>query len=87
MTGSSLSNSDRGAQAVDGVDDTHVYRRLVVMDPPGMRSLIVELTRMARESSTEAGRNATLVTVARAKRNAQALAAAQAAYAAFDAQG
>jgi hypothetical protein len=57
------------------------------MDPPAMRSLIVELTRISRESSTEAQRQGTPAALARANRDAQILAAAESAYAAFEAQG
>jgi hypothetical protein len=55
------------------------------MDPPAMHSLIVELTRISRESSTDAEREGTPAALARAKRDARAL--AKAASAAFEAQG
>jgi len=60
------------------------YRRLASMDPPAMRSLAAELTRISRESAAAAVEQGTAEAAARAGRHAQRAAAAQAALAAAD---
>ena len=63
------------------------YRRLAAMDPPALRSLVVELTRMAEESAASAVRPGTAEPVARAGRHAERAAAARAALAWVEAEG
>jgi hypothetical protein len=57
------------------------YRRLALIDPPAMRSLIVELSRISAESSALAMRTGTPEAAARAGRDAQRAADAHAALA------
>jgi hypothetical protein len=57
------------------------YRRLAAIDPPVLRSLIVELTRLSDESAASAVREGTAEAATRADRNAQRVAAARAALA------
>jgi hypothetical protein len=57
------------------------YRRLAAIDPPVLRSLIVELTRLSDESAASAVREGTAEAANRADRNAQRVAAARAALA------
>ena len=54
------------------------YRRLATMDPPAMRSLVEELSRISRESSASAAEKPTPEATARAGRDAQRAAAAKA---------
>jgi len=61
------------------------YRRLASMDPPAMRSLAAELTRISRESAAAAIEQGTAEAAAWAGRHAQRAAAAQAAMAALEA--
>jgi hypothetical protein len=70
-------------QANDPIDltGTTPYERLARMDPPALRSLIVELRRISVESAALAARLGTKEASARATRNAQRFAAAQAALA------
>ena len=63
---------------------TKMYERLAAMDPPAMRSLVVELARVADESAATALRQGTRDAAATADRNAQRAAAAQAALATMD---
>ena len=62
------------------------YRRLAAMDPPAMRSLIVELMRLSDDSSVSAMELGSPEAVARADRDARRAAAAQAALAAVEAE-
>lgn len=55
------------------------YRRLAAIDPPVLRSLIVELKRVSDESAASAEREGTAEAVARADRNADRADAARAA--------
>ena len=64
----------------------NIYRRLAAMDPPAMRSLIVELRRLYDESSASAMQQASPEAAARAGRHAQRAAAAQAALASVEAE-
>jgi hypothetical protein len=73
--------SGLAGDSVDVAAVTKTYERLAAMDPPAMRSLVVELTRIAHESSARAVRQGTLEAAARAGRNAQRAAAARAALA------
>ena len=57
------------------------YLRLAAMDLPALRWLIVDLTRVSDESAASAVREGTAEAAARALRNAQRAAAAQAALA------
>jgi hypothetical protein len=61
--------------------DTITYRRLATMDLPVLRSLIVDLRRVSEESAASAVREGTAEAAARANRNAQRAAAAEAALA------
>jgi hypothetical protein len=63
-----------------------LYRRLAVMDPPAMRSLVGELTRISRESAASATQQPTAEATARAGRNARRAAVARAALAAVEAE-
>jgi hypothetical protein len=69
--------SDTARAQADIAADTTTYRRLATMDPPVLRSLIVELRRISDESAASAVREATAEAAARAKRNAQRAAAAE----------
>jgi uncharacterized membrane-anchored protein len=64
--------------------DTTTYRRLATMDLPVLRSLVVDLRRVSDESAASAVREGTAEALARAHRNAQRAAAAEAALAAAD---
>ncbi len=79
VTGLSRMPSETVSQSVDSVALTDAYRRLAAMDPPALRSLIVELSRISHESSALARRRGTPDASARAARDAQRAAAAQAA--------
>ena len=63
----------------------HVCRRLAAIDPPVLRSLIVELTRISAESAAAAAQAGTAEAAALANRNAQRTAAARAALASAEA--
>jgi hypothetical protein len=63
------------------------YRRLAAMDPPAMRSLVVELTRLANDSSASAVQRGTAEAAARAGRNAERAAAARVALASVETEG
>ena len=77
-------SSGAAGQSVDVAAVTKMYERLAAMDPPAMRSLVVELTRIADESAATALRQGTLEATATADRNAQRAAAAQAVLASID---
>jgi hypothetical protein len=62
------------------------YRRLATMDPPAMRSLVEELSRISRESSVAAAQQPTPEATARAGRDAQRADDARAALDLLDAQ-
>jgi hypothetical protein len=74
-------SSDGCGLPQDTATHIHVYRRLAAIDPPALRSLIVELTRLSDESAASAVQEGTAEAVARADRNAQRAAAARAALA------
>ena len=76
--------SGPAGRSVDLAAVTKMYERLAAMDPPAMRSLVVELARIARESSARAVRQETPEATATAGRNAQRAAAAQAALASIE---
>ena len=76
--------SGPAGRSVDLAAVTKMYERLAAMDPPAMRSLIRELTRISQESSAAAVRQGTPEAAARAARNAQRAAAAQAALASIE---
>ena len=63
------------------------YRRLAAMDPPALRSLAGELKRMSDDSLASAGLQAGPAAQARAGRDAQRAAAAQAALACIESEG
>ena len=67
--------------------DAHIdaYRRLAAMDPPVLRSLIVDLKRVSDESAASAARVGTRAAAIRARRNAERAAAAGAALDGVDA--
>jgi hypothetical protein len=73
-------------EAEDLAEVMKTYRRLATMDPPAMRSLIVELMRLSDESSVLAMELGSPKAVARAGRDARRVAAAQAALAAVEAE-
>lgn len=77
-------SSGAPGQSVDVAAVTKMYQRLAAMDPPAMRSLVVELARVADESAATALRQGTVEAAATADRNAQRAAAAQAALATID---
>jgi hypothetical protein len=62
------------------------YRRLATMDPPAMRSLVEELSRIARESSASAAQLRTPEARARAALDVQRAGDARAALDLLDAQ-
>ena len=68
--------------------DAHLdaYRRLATMDPPVLRSLIVDLKRVSDESAALAAREGTRAAAVRARRNAVRAAAARAALDGVDTQ-
>jgi len=74
-------SSDTLRAPADIAADTITYRRLATMDLPVLRSLIVDLRRVSEESSASAVREGTAEALARANRNAQRAAAAEAALA------
>ncbi len=79
MTFKSRAPSDKIRTLDDTRTQIDTYRRLAAMDPPAMRSLIVELMRVSDESAASAVQEGTPEAVARADRHAQRAAAAQAA--------
>jgi hypothetical protein len=66
---------------VSDVASADTYRRLATMDPPAMRALLVDLIRLSDESAALAELRPSVETIARAARDAQRAAAAQAALA------
>lgn len=62
----------------------YVYRRLAEIDPPALRSLIVELVRLSDESAASAIRAHTAEAGARAERYARCAADARGALAAVE---
>lgn len=82
MSATESIHSDPG----DGVAEMLVtYRRLATMDPPALRSLALELQRVADESSA-GGLQATLPQQSKARRDAQRAAAARHALASIESQ-
>jgi hypothetical protein len=57
------------------------YRRLAAMDPPALRALVADLMRLSNESSALAAQRPSIEAEARAARDAQRAADAQAALA------
>jgi hypothetical protein len=74
------------SQPDDGVAEmVTMYERLAAMDPPALRSLALELQRVADESSA-GGLQATLPQQSKARRDAQRAAAARHALASIESQ-
>jgi hypothetical protein len=73
--------------AAEDVDAVTTYRRLAAMDSPALRSLAGELKRMSDESFAAAALQAGPAAQARAHRDAQRAAAAQAALASVESEG
>ncbi len=84
--GSALPPASSQREAEDASEVMKTYRRLAAMDPPAMRSLIVELMRLSDESSASAMEQGSPEAAARAGRDARRAAAAQAALAAVEAE-
>ena len=84
MSGVRLGNA---ARMEDIESLTTAYRRLATMDPPALRSLAGELRRIADDSSTAAGLEAGPAAQAKAARDAQRAAAAQAALVSVGTEG
>ncbi len=78
MTGSQMIHTDPGNDVAERIA---MCRRLATMDPPALRSLAVELQRLSEESSASAALQAAPAIEAKARRDAQRAAAAQAALA------
>ncbi len=78
MTGTQMIRSDR---VDDLAEMIAMYRRLATMDPPALRSLAVELERLAEESSASAALQAAPAFAMKARRDAQRASAARAALA------
>ena len=81
MTGSSYEVKEPSSPATERSTQLEPYVRLAAMDLPALRWLIVDLTRISDESAASAVREGTAEAAARALRNAQRAAAAQAALA------
>jgi hypothetical protein len=81
MTDPDVSRSDPTEDA-----DEEPYRRLAAMDPPALRSLAGELERISDESLASSALETGPAAQAKARRDAQRSAAAQAALASLDSE-
>jgi hypothetical protein len=78
VTGAQSSLADPGGDVAEMIA---MYRRLATMDPFALRALAVDLQRLCDESATSAALVATPANQAKARRDAQRVAAALAALA------